>query len=55
MRFEPGEHDQLALYAEAMAANGLLPPDAPVTLTYAFLDGGEPASRVWLAPATGED
>jgi DNA helicase-2/ATP-dependent DNA helicase PcrA len=45
--FEPTEHDQLDIYAHALRANGLLPPDRPVTLTYAFLDSGERASRKW--------
>jgi DNA helicase II / ATP-dependent DNA helicase PcrA len=44
-RFEPEDEDQLRLYAEALEANGLLPPGAPVTLTYAFLDGGAPVTR----------
>jgi DNA helicase II / ATP-dependent DNA helicase PcrA len=44
-RFEPGDDDQLAIYARALDANGLLPEGRPVTLTYAFLDGGEPLSR----------
>jgi ATP-dependent DNA helicase UvrD/PcrA len=52
-RFEPGEDDQLAIYARALAANGLVPPGAPVTLTYAFLDGGEPVSRSWEARVEG--
>jgi DNA helicase II / ATP-dependent DNA helicase PcrA len=46
-RFVPGAHDQLAVYAEALRANGLLPDDKPVTLTYVFLDGGDPVSRPW--------
>jgi DNA helicase-2/ATP-dependent DNA helicase PcrA len=54
-RFEPDENDQLGLYAEALGANGLLPRDRPVILTYVFLDGGDPVSRAWIAPATGED
>ena len=44
-RFESEDEDQLGLYAAALEANGLLPPGATVTLTYAFLDGGAPASR----------
>ncbi|MGH2736961.1 MAG: PD-(D/E)XK nuclease family protein, partial [Actinomycetota bacterium] len=46
-RFEPAERDQLDIYARALEANGLLPDGVEVTLTYAFLDGGEPVSRVW--------
>ena len=46
-RFEPDEHDQLDIYARALKANGFLDPDRPVTLTYAFLDGGERVSRKW--------
>jgi DNA helicase-2/ATP-dependent DNA helicase PcrA len=46
-RFEPGERDQLDIYARALRANGLLSPARPVTLTYAFLDGGDPVSRRW--------
>jgi DNA helicase-2/ATP-dependent DNA helicase PcrA len=46
-RFEPGEADQLDLYARAMRANGLITDGMPVTLTYVFLDGGEPVSRPW--------
>lgn len=44
-RFEVGEHDQLALYAEALRANGLLDEDRPVTLSYVFLDGEPPLTR----------
>lgn len=44
-RFEPGDNDQLAIYARALDAIGLLPEGRPVTLTYAFLDGGAPLSR----------
>ncbi|HZJ50333.1 MAG TPA: ATP-dependent DNA helicase [Actinomycetota bacterium] len=44
-RFESEDEDQLGLYAAALEANGLVPPRAPVTLTYAFLDGGAPVSR----------
>jgi DNA helicase II / ATP-dependent DNA helicase PcrA len=50
-RFEVEDLDQLALYAEALQANGLLPEGSPITLTYAFLDGGEPLSRLYQ-PAT---
>jgi ATP-dependent exoDNAse (exonuclease V) beta subunit len=46
-RFEPGKRDQLDIYARALRANGLLSPARPVTLTYAFLDGGDPVSRRW--------
>lgn len=49
-RFEvDAEHDQLSLYAGALRANGLLADDAPVKLTYLFLDGEPPLTRV-LAP-----
>ena len=41
------EHDQLALYAEALDANGLVPEGAEVTLSYVFLDGEPPVSRAW--------
>ncbi|HEX2050657.1 MAG TPA: ATP-dependent DNA helicase [Actinomycetota bacterium] len=53
-RFDVGETDQLEVYALALHANGLVPPGATVTLTYAFLlDDGEPVTRVWSpAPAT---
>ena len=46
-RFEPGEADQLDLYARAMKANGLITEGMAVKLTYVFLDGGEPVSRSW--------
>ena len=47
-RFEvDDEHDQLALYAEALDANGLIPAGAEVTLSYVFLDGGPPVTRTW--------
>jgi DNA helicase II / ATP-dependent DNA helicase PcrA len=46
-RFSATEDDQLDLYAQALAANGLLPEGRPVKLTYAFLDGGKPESRDW--------
>ncbi|MFN2587781.1 MAG: UvrD-helicase domain-containing protein [Actinomycetota bacterium] len=39
--------DQLALYAEALDANGLIPEGADVVLSYVFLDGGPPVSRPW--------
>ncbi len=48
-RFDHNEGDQLELYARALKANGLLPEARPVTLTYLFLDGGEPASREWVS------
>jgi RecB family exonuclease len=41
------EQDQLALYAEALDANGLIPEGAEVTLSYVFLDGEPPVSRAW--------
>ncbi|MBA2313734.1 MAG: ATP-dependent helicase [Actinobacteria bacterium] len=44
-RFEPGEIDQLAVYARALVANGLVPEGGSVILTYAFLDGGDPLTR----------
>ncbi|MDQ3662703.1 MAG: ATP-dependent helicase [Actinomycetota bacterium] len=47
-RFESEAEDQLGLYAAALQANGLLPEGAPVTLTYAFLDGGAPVTRPYL-------
>jgi DNA helicase-2/ATP-dependent DNA helicase PcrA len=50
-RFSATEDDQLDLYAQAMAANGLMPEGRPVKLTYAFLDGGEPESRDWPGAA----
>jgi hypothetical protein len=40
-------NDQLALYAEALDANGLIPTGARVTLSYVFLDGGPPVTRAW--------
>lgn len=46
-RFEVAEEDQLAIYARALHSNGLLPPDAPVRLTYLFLDGEPPLTRTW--------
>ncbi len=46
-RFEPGELDQLDLYARALNANGLIPEGTRVTLTYLFLDGNEPIKRTW--------
>ena len=50
-RFEVDpDHDQLALYAEALGSNGLLPEGKPVKLSYLFLDGGPPLSRVLPAP-----
>ncbi|MEA2433557.1 MAG: ATP-dependent helicase UvrD/PcrA [Actinomycetota bacterium] len=49
-RFEPPELDQLAIYAKALKANGLLTDNASVKLTYLFLDGDAPVSRT-LDPA----
>jgi DNA helicase-2/ATP-dependent DNA helicase PcrA len=46
-RFEPGELDQLDIYARALSANGLIPEEGTVTLTYLFLDGNEPIKRTW--------
>ena len=46
-RFEPGELDQLDVYARALNANGLIPEGTRVTLTYLFLDGNEPIKRTW--------
>ena len=47
-RFEvEEEHDQLALYAEALEANGLIAEGAEVTLSYVFLDGEPPLTRAW--------
>ncbi|MDQ3953232.1 MAG: ATP-dependent helicase, partial [Actinomycetota bacterium] len=47
-RFEiDGEPDQLALYAEALEANGLIPEGAEVKLSYVFLDGEPPLTRTW--------
>lgn len=43
---EPGGDDQLSLYAAALRANALLPEGQPVTLTYLFLDGEPPLTRV---------
>ena len=47
--------DQLALYAAALEANGLLPEGKPVVLTYAYLDGGPPSSRRWRSVPRGGD
>ena len=45
----PGETDQLALYAEALAANGFLPAGQQVKLTYVFLGDDEPPlTRAWV-------
>ncbi len=46
-RFEPGEHDQLSIYAAALVANGLVRPGTALKLTYEFLDGGGPVTRTW--------
>ncbi|MDQ4064915.1 MAG: PD-(D/E)XK nuclease family protein, partial [Actinomycetota bacterium] len=43
------EHDQLALYADALRANGALGEGRPLTLTYLFLDGNPPLSRAYVA------
>lgn len=40
------EEDQLALYAAALRANGLVEEEAEVKLTYLFLDGEPPLTRV---------
>jgi DNA helicase-2/ATP-dependent DNA helicase PcrA len=39
------KHDQLIVYKDALAANGLLPAEKPVKLTYLFLDGEPPLTR----------
>jgi DNA helicase-2/ATP-dependent DNA helicase PcrA len=44
-RFEPGEQDQLAIYARALKTLGFVADGAWVTLTYLFLDGDEPVTR----------
>ena len=45
-RFEVDpDNDQLALYAEALRANGLVGESAPIKLTYLFLDGEAPVTR----------
>ena len=41
-----GDEDQLAVYAAALRANGLVESGAEVKLTYLFLDGEPPLSRV---------
>ena len=41
-----GDEDQLALYAAALRANGLVESGAEVKLTYLFLDGEPPLTRV---------
>ncbi|HEX2294372.1 MAG TPA: ATP-dependent DNA helicase [Actinomycetota bacterium] len=52
-RFEvDDEHDQLALYAEALDANGLIPQGAEVKLSYVFLDGDAPLTRTWAGRGT---
>ncbi|HEV3472164.1 MAG TPA: ATP-dependent DNA helicase [Actinomycetota bacterium] len=45
-RFEPTDEDQLWLYAQALKANGLLPAGKPVKLSYVFLDGEPPLTRL---------
>jgi DNA helicase-2/ATP-dependent DNA helicase PcrA len=46
-RFEVDDtNDQLLVYKDALDANGLLPENKPVKLTYLFLDGEPPLSRV---------
>ncbi len=40
-------HDQLHVYATALAANGLLDESKSVRLTYLYLDGEEPLTRLW--------
>ena len=46
-RFEVDGPDQLGIYAAAIDAIGLVPEGAEVRLTYAFLDGEPPLSRIW--------
>ena len=41
-----GVVDQLAVYAEALRAIGLADADTPIKLTYAFLDGKPPITRM---------
>jgi RecB family exonuclease len=41
-----GDDDQLAVYAAALRANGLVDSGAEVKLTYLFLDGEPPLTRV---------
>jgi DNA helicase-2/ATP-dependent DNA helicase PcrA len=46
-RFEVDDtNDQLLVYKDALDANGLLPENKPVRLTYLFLDGEPPLTRV---------
>jgi DNA helicase-2/ATP-dependent DNA helicase PcrA len=40
------EHDQLLVYADALRANGLVAEGQSVTVTYLFLDGEPPLTRV---------
>jgi DNA helicase II / ATP-dependent DNA helicase PcrA len=47
---ELGEVDQLGLYAEALTAMKIAEPGAPIKLSYVFLDGGPPISRMWEEP-----
>ncbi|MDQ3958319.1 MAG: PD-(D/E)XK nuclease family protein, partial [Actinomycetota bacterium] len=51
VRFDPHEGDQLDLYAEALDANGLIPEGKELRLTYVFLDGGPPVTRMWSRTA----
>ncbi len=44
-----GDDDQLALYARALRANGLVSEGQEVTLTYLFLDGEPPVTRPFSA------
>ena len=44
---DPSQVDQLALYASALKALGLATDDTPIKLTYAFLDGDPPITRMF--------
>jgi DNA helicase-2/ATP-dependent DNA helicase PcrA len=46
-RREVDDLDQLGIYAEALAANGLIQDDQRVLLSYVYLDGDPPATREW--------
>ena len=48
---EPDRVDQLSLYAEALRSIGLADDATSIKLTYAFLDGGPPVTRMWKATA----